>query len=418
MPRRALLRGLLVALFLFSTLAPARAAVWTERTCSGESQWNGIASSSDGAKLAATVHGGNIWTSTDFGETWTSRASPQNWRGITSSSDGTKLAATVHGGNIWTSTDAGETWTSRASPHSWFGITSSSDGTKLAATVVGGNIWTSTDSGETWTEVTPTESTQEEYPPGPLTSYDQTYIEGHGLFKAYASTDFGATPYRSWNAFDKTITTDGGENNGWATAANTWLEDGTTTPVSSLAATFDGVQCHWLELQLPYEINPTRLTLRARNTGNVPGEVPAKGRIYGSKDGATWDQITSYDIRTEVGTLLAFTDNEPISITLTTNEYYSHLKLTVDERYGGGSGILTSVGELRYFGAARKPQNWAYITSSSDGAMLAAAVTGGNIWTFPHHLPPPLTCCEASFAKRGFAVGREFALRKRDGSGC
>ena len=69
MPRRALLRGLLVALFLFSTLAPARAAVWTERTCSGESQWNGIASSSDGAKLAAVIRAnsvdradGNIWT--------------------------------------------------------------------------------------------------------------------------------------------------------------------------------------------------------------------------------------------------------------------------------------------------------------------------------------------------------------------
>ena len=101
-----------------------------------------------GAKLAATVFGGNIWTSTDSGATWTedtSVGSTKEWIGITSSSDGTKLAATVFEGNIWTSTDSGATWTedtSVGSTKDWHLITSSSDGTKLAATVFGGNIWT------------------------------------------------------------------------------------------------------------------------------------------------------------------------------------------------------------------------------------------------------------------------------------
>ena len=61
--------------------------------------------SSDGTKLAAIVSGGNIWTSTDSGETWTEvkpTESTQGWHGITSSSDGTKLAAVVNNGNIWT----------------------------------------------------------------------------------------------------------------------------------------------------------------------------------------------------------------------------------------------------------------------------------------------------------------------------
>jgi hypothetical protein len=190
----------------------------------------------------------------------------------------------------------------------------------------------------------------QEYPPGPMDDYE-TLIPGHGVFKVYASTDFGQTPYRSWNAFDKTITTDGG-NNGWASAQYTWLNDGTTTPVSSNAAVFDGVECHWLALQLPYEVKPALVTLRARNDNNVPTEVPAKGRIYGSKDGVTWNQIRSYNIRTEVGTLQANTDNAPISISLTTNEYYTHLLLTVDERYGGavGSPEWTDIGELKFFG--------------------------------------------------------------------
>ena len=310
----------------------------------------------------------------------TSTGSTKNRYGNLSSSDGTKLTAAAALGSIWASANSGANWTevtSTGGTKGWQDITSSSDGTKFAAVVTSGNIWTSTDSGETWTEVKPTESIQE-YPSGPLTNYE-THIEGHGLFKAYASTDYGETPYRSWNAFDKTIF----NYNGWASASGTWLTDGTTTPVSSVADNFDGVECHWLALQLPYEVKPTLVTLRARNDPHVPTEVPAKGRIYGSKDGATWDQIKSYDIRTEVGTLQASTDNAPISITLTTNEYYTHLLLTVDERYGGAFNppSWTAAGELRYFGTARRPQNWRYITSSSDGTKLAATASGGNIWT-------------------------------------
>ena len=60
--------------------------------------------SSDGTELAATVSGGNIWTSTDSGETWTEvkpTESTQSYNRITSSSGGTKLAVTVWNGNIW-----------------------------------------------------------------------------------------------------------------------------------------------------------------------------------------------------------------------------------------------------------------------------------------------------------------------------
>jgi hypothetical protein len=188
----------------------------------------------------------------------------------------------------------------------------------------------------------------QEYPPGPMSDYD-TNILGHGIFKVYASSDFGQTPYRSWNAFDKTITNG---SNGWASKDNSWLNDGTTTPVSSSAANFGGTECHWIALQLPYAIKPTLVTLQARNDGQVPGEVPADGRIYGSRDGVTWDQVGTYDIRTQVGTLQPSTNNTAVSITLNTNEYYTHLLLTVDERYGGSGTTArwTAIGELRYFG--------------------------------------------------------------------
>jgi hypothetical protein len=116
---------------------------WTARDSSRN--WFGIASSSDGTKLAAVVTGGQIYTSTDSGVTWMARDSNRNWFGIASSSDGTKLAATVNGGQIYTSTNSGVTWTARDSNRNWYGIASSSDGTKLAATVNNGLIYTATD---------------------------------------------------------------------------------------------------------------------------------------------------------------------------------------------------------------------------------------------------------------------------------
>jgi peptidoglycan hydrolase-like protein with peptidoglycan-binding domain len=145
---------LLVQLFPFKTHA---ASVWVERTSSGERSWNFITSSSDGTKLAASVDGGYIYTSSDSGISWNqiTSAGSRNWKSITSSSDGTKLAAAVSFGYIYTSTNSGVSWTEQTSTGQrfWNSITSSSDGTKLAAVNSNsGYIYTSSDSGDTWTE--------------------------------------------------------------------------------------------------------------------------------------------------------------------------------------------------------------------------------------------------------------------------
>jgi hypothetical protein len=75
--------------------------------------------------------------------TWTARASNQNWDGLAMSADGTKIAAAVQNGQIYTSIDSGVTWTASESNRSWQGIAISPDGTKLAAVVYGGQIYTS-----------------------------------------------------------------------------------------------------------------------------------------------------------------------------------------------------------------------------------------------------------------------------------
>ncbi|WP_345738692.1 IPT/TIG domain-containing protein, partial [Prosthecobacter algae] len=128
-------------------------ATWTAQN-SGSRAWTSVASSADGTRLAATVENGGIYTSADSGVTWTLQAGAgtRNWSGIACSEDGSKLVAGGYFTRLYTSSDYGVTWTPRDSARQWAYATSSADGTKLAFVEGGGGpVWTSSDSGQTWT---------------------------------------------------------------------------------------------------------------------------------------------------------------------------------------------------------------------------------------------------------------------------
>ena len=136
-------------------------ASWTPR--GNNHFWFAVASSADGVKLVAVdsvgtnFTGGQIYTSTDSGVTWVARESNRFWGAVASSTDGVKLVAIDYfgasftGGKIYTSTDSGVTWTARQSDRYWNAVASSADGVKLVAAADSGQIYTSTDSGVTWT---------------------------------------------------------------------------------------------------------------------------------------------------------------------------------------------------------------------------------------------------------------------------
>jgi hypothetical protein len=187
---------------------------WTRRGGEDCISWESIAMSSDGTKLAATVDGDYIVTSTDSGATLVPQESSgqRTWGRIASSSDGVKLVAMEYGrwvsngnrldfnpGAIYTSLDSGATWAERngAGLQKWQDIACSSDGTKLfAAPGNGVPIYASTDSGATWTALpTPDERTwtsiacssdgEKLFAIGYEYSYAHSYI--------YTSSDSGAT---------------------------------------------------------------------------------------------------------------------------------------------------------------------------------------------------------------------------------
>jgi len=78
----------------------------TTNTATAGLDWNLITSNSTGQYLAAVANGGGIWTSTNYGSTWTSdnptNITNLNWNSITSNSTGQYLAAVANSGGIYT----------------------------------------------------------------------------------------------------------------------------------------------------------------------------------------------------------------------------------------------------------------------------------------------------------------------------
>ena len=127
------------------------------------STWTSVASSSTGQNLAAVSDSptARFWLSANNGTTWLAQnagGAPNAARGIASSSDGTKLAAAVNNGTIWLASNAGTqsvaTWNvtpaAVTNPSPWIAIASSTNGLKLVAAGNPGTLWLSTDAGQSF----------------------------------------------------------------------------------------------------------------------------------------------------------------------------------------------------------------------------------------------------------------------------
>ena len=163
------------------TLAQAPGAAfgegsWVQQT---ESQmWRSIASSADGKNLVAAAHRDGatsaqpgVFTSDNYGVTWTPRSTPavSAYR-VASSADGKNLVMAERFGKIYTSSNFGVTWSAGTSEGGFNSVASSADGSVLVAvqangksiveiaadsTVIPGRtgkLLVSTNAGATWTE--------------------------------------------------------------------------------------------------------------------------------------------------------------------------------------------------------------------------------------------------------------------------
>ncbi len=181
--------------------------------------WSAYANSIDKHYIITAVDGGDIWASSDYGQTWTdvTATGPMHnlrWQRLASSDSGHYMTAIEIGtsggtlmGDIWASSDYGQTWTNvstlpgNAALHlqEWSQLVMNSDGSSLAVAADYGDIWTSNDYGQTWTDRTPS---------GPLHGirwWDGTMtLSGNGRYLTiengtkssygmWASNDYGQT---------------------------------------------------------------------------------------------------------------------------------------------------------------------------------------------------------------------------------
>jgi len=103
---------------------------------------------------------GYIYTSSDFGVTWTARMTDvnRNWASISISSTGQYQTAVVNGSTIFTSTDYGVTWVQRSTAtktNAFTRIKSSASGQYQLATSgpvsnLNGQLYVSSDYGQSW----------------------------------------------------------------------------------------------------------------------------------------------------------------------------------------------------------------------------------------------------------------------------
>jgi hypothetical protein len=126
----------------------------------------------------------------------------------------------------------------------------------------------------------------QEYPPKAMTDYE-TYIEGHGVFRAISDDPTNSANYQVWNLFDKLD----GNADGW-----TEVGDFTTGVYTGSAFLGSHTGRHAI-LHMPYSIKLKQIRLQPR-TG-VTIRFPADYKILGSNDnGAEWTLLGTFTGKT------------------------------------------------------------------------------------------------------------------------
>ena len=122
-------------------------------------QYQSVATNDTGRVMAATTFtaaGGQIFTSTDSGESFTASSAPvAAWVSLDMTPDGTRMVAVAAGGGLFRSTDSGFSWTridtgiNPAGSLPYESVTLSDDGTRVVAATFNGPVFFSSNADST-----------------------------------------------------------------------------------------------------------------------------------------------------------------------------------------------------------------------------------------------------------------------------
>jgi prepilin-type N-terminal cleavage/methylation domain-containing protein len=376
-------------------------------TCS-ISNWQSMASSADGQKLAAGISNGYIYTSIDSGATWIERISSgaRNWISIASSDDGVNLVAAANNDYIYTSTDSGATWVQRTPAgagtiKTWYSVSSSYEGRYLVAGASGDYVYTSSDFGASWIKQTPAGAgvTKSWYTVS--SSSDGKYLVAGAYYEyVYTNDNYGngtwtkRTPAgagvpKNWysvsssnNGVDLVAVPFGGyiytsTSSGaiWATSTSlskNWYSVSSSGDGSKVVAAAYGGYLYtstnygvdWTSRATTYGTKSWQ-TVAYSDTGQKLAAAAIGDRVYTSiDDGVNWTPRTNVGSR-DWRSIASSLDNTKLAAVVYGGYIYTSVDsgATWTERTGSGA------------------KYWRWITSSADGTHLAAAAYGDYVYT-------------------------------------
>jgi hypothetical protein len=117
-------------------------------------------------------------------------------------------------------------------------------------------------------------------------------------------------------------------------------------PINGTAASFDGNDCEWLQIQMPRSIQLSHFLIYIReynSQGLVEG--PKSGFMYGSNDDVVWTKLVSYDN-------LVHVVREGTRVDVQSTEAYKYFRLVVTSTVGTPSHNAVVINELQLFEAA------------------------------------------------------------------
>jgi hypothetical protein len=160
----------------------------------------------------------------------------------------------------------------------------------------------------------------QEYPPKAMTG-DETYIEGHGVFRASVSSVYGSGNF-AWAAFYEIGTH-------WLSSSNAF--DGG-------ADTFNSINGPWVNIILPHKIKLNYIQFHPRSGLN--SQRITDGTVYASNDNLSWVPIG------KLNNLGDYTTSSPARVVFSHDTYYNSYLLHITQNVTN----YVSIEKLRLFG--------------------------------------------------------------------
>jgi len=198
------------------------------------------------------------------------------------------------------------------------------------------------------------------WPPAAMTGY-VTSING-GTYVASDSSEFNATLFGAWQAFDKNPSYQWSSGQPLYSTSAPYSYTGTVTTTDVNGSVYPG---EWLQIQLPSSVTVSSYSIYGASGSN---QMPGKWVVLGSRDGVNWFLVDSQK------TTILFTVTGFSSFSVNSTQAYSYYRVVTNQISGNSTYQCATILDLVLYGTAdtAQPLTIAQPVTLSYGAQTAS----------------------------------------------